>query len=148
MSHEYSYSDMTCFVSSGVGIEPTTSQYHIRVPHYRIKYIFSYFFFVSFSFLMSSRLFQLRQTLLEFLRRSRKMNELKPSCCHPITAMLHDNFYSDRAFGLDNFMSIHAAVILDNIRKRVFKLNLLVAVPGVSYSITLKMFVTWTGVED
>ncbi|KAL7472063.1 hypothetical protein ACHAXS_012395 [Conticribra weissflogii] len=63
-------------------------------------------------------------------------------------AMLRDGFYSDRAFGLDNFMSIHAAVILDNIRKRVFKLNLLVAVPGVSYSFTLKMFVTWTGVDE
>ncbi len=48
MLHEYSYSDMTCIVSFGVGIEPTTSQYHIRVPHYRIKYIFSYIFLCLF----------------------------------------------------------------------------------------------------
>ncbi len=44
MSHEFSYSDMTWNVSSGIGIKPTTSQYQIRIPHYQIKYIFSYFF--------------------------------------------------------------------------------------------------------
>mmetsp|Transcript_19038 Transcript_19038/g.39999 ORF Transcript_19038/g.39999 Transcript_19038/m.39999 type:complete len:1020 (-) Transcript_19038:129-3188(-) len=63
-------------------------------------------------------------------------------------AMLRDGFYSDRMFGLDNFMSIHAASNLDNIRKAIIEFDLSAAVPGISYSFFLKMFVTWTGIDE